>query len=121
MKNDKVKIPLKWYSDLIRIPGTENEFVLLEWFEEEDCINKTLWCLGAYMRIRYYKINQVLVDTRTNRELTLLITDNAISPNLFDKSTLYYEQIGESVGKNHDVPIAYDDAKKFKLFEEDNI
>lgn len=114
----KVKIPLKWYSDLIKIPNTKNEFVLLEWFEEEECKTKTLWCLGKYMKVTQYKINHVLVDTNTNHELTLLLTENPIMSNPFHKSKVNFEKMGEYIKENVAYsPIVYYEIRQRKMFE----
>ncbi|MBR5504065.1 MAG: hypothetical protein IKV87_06455 [Methanobrevibacter sp.] len=105
----KIKIPLKWYSDLIRIPGTTNEFVLIEWFEEKRCRNKTLWCLGKYMRVTQYQINEINLDDFSNKELTIAIMDDIL--NLI--------KIGEYVEENdYYNPVIYKAAKLSNWFGE---
>lgn len=105
----KVKIPLKWYSDLIHIPGTDNEYVLLEWFEEEECKNKTLFCLGYYIKVTQYQIHEHI--NYSNTELTRKVLNN--------KANLI--KIGEYVTKNIMYnPLLYKKMKGEHWFEEAN-
>ena len=79
VKTMVVKIPLKWYHDLIRVPDTTNEFVLLEWFEEKECTNKTIWCLGKYMRVRQYLISEQNIESIPNKKLTEDLMNNKLN------------------------------------------
>ena len=79
----KIKIPLKWYSDLIRIPGMDDGFVLIEWFEDGECRHKTLWCLGRYMRVIQYKINEPNLDNVSNYQLTMDLMDGKLDVTRF--------------------------------------
>ena len=106
----KVKIPLKWYSDLISIPGTENEYLLIEWFEEEDCKNKTLWCLGEYLKVTQYHIIGQNLEKISNYDLTRRLLNNELNS----------IKLGEYVQENiMYFPPVYLIAKREKWFEED--
>lgn len=105
-----IKIPLKWYSDLIRIPGKDNEYLLLEWFEEKECKNKTLWCLGKYMKVTQYQINEQNIDSIPNKKLTINLLSNKLN----------FIKLGEYVKENRSYcPLIYDNIKKDKSFEGD--
>lgn len=105
----KVKIPLKWYSDLIKIPDTNNEYLLIEWFEEKECKTKTLLCLGKYLKITQYAIigNQ---EGKSNKEITLDLMNNRLN----------IIKLGESIYENDlYFPRVYKDIKEGNFFEGD--
>ena len=105
-----IKIPLKWYSDLIRIPGKDNEYLLLEWFEEKECKNKTLWCLGKYLKVTQYQINEQNLKEITNRTLTERLLNNKLNS----------IKLGEYIQENNlYFPPIYLIAKNEKWFEGD--
>lgn len=73
----KVTIPLKWSIDLIHIPNTKNEYLLIEWFEEKECKTKTILFLGKYMRVRQYQINEI--NYSSNKNMTLDLLENKLN------------------------------------------
>ena len=101
----KVKIPLYWYYDLIPILGTENEYVLVEWFEDEKCTTKTLCCLGKYRKVTQYQINEPNLKEYSTKELTLKLINNQLNLiKLGEYTTLnttYFPQIYECVKKHN--------------------
>jgi len=101
----KVKIPLKWYADLIHIPNTDNEYVLVEWFEDEKCTTKTLCCLGKYTKVTQYQINEPNLKEYSNTELTLKLINNQLNfiklGEYTVENTLYFPQTYEVVKKGN--------------------
>ncbi len=103
-----VKIPLKWYSDLIKIPSTDNEFLLLEWFEEKECKNKTIWCLGKFIKVSQYLIIEQSLKEIPNDKLTQDLLNNRLNK----------IKLGEYVQENNFYfPPIYMMAKNEKWFE----
>lgn len=101
----KTKIPLYWYFDLIPILGTRNEYVLVEWFEDEKCTKKTLCCLGRYTKVTQYQINEPNLKEYSTKELTYKLIHNQLNliklGGYITENTAYFPQIYDVVKKHN--------------------